>query len=149
MVFRKIIRLQVVVELPINTSSLENSLFCIFYLSSFQTLTKPIIFIYHTFQLSTKNFSTLIYSIQMPKNLLLQSYHVCKIEIPLPLSNVYFHIFIFSNFSSFSIIVNPIAEIAVPIACIQTPMSAIILSFFLSTVLSAFSVSLFDILIIP
>lgn len=149
MVFHKIIRLLVVVELPINTSSLENSLFCIFYLSSFHTLTKPIIFIFHTFQLSMKNVSTLIYSIQMPKNLLLQSYHVCKIEIPLPLSNVYFHIFIFSNLSSFSIIVNPIAEIIVPIACIQIPMSAIIFSFFLSTILPSFSISFFDTLIIP
>ncbi|AAS41284.1 hypothetical protein BCE_2366 [Bacillus cereus ATCC 10987] len=41
-----------------------------------------------------------------------------------------FHMIIFSNLSSFSMIVNPIAEITVPIACIQTPMSAIILSSF-------------------
>ena len=149
MVFRKIIRLQVEEELPTNTSSLENSLFCIFLSLFFSYANKTNYFFISYIPIKHENFSTLIYSIQMPKNLLLQSYHICKIEIPLPLSNMYSHIFIFSKLSYSSIIVNPIAEITVPIACIQIPMSAIILSFSLSIILSSFSTSSFDTLIMP
>ena len=135
MVFRKLIRLQVVVQLPINTSSLENSLFCIFYLF-FSYANKTNYFFISYIPIKHENFSTLIYSIQMPKTYYFNLITYVKLKFPSFIKYV-FSYFYFSKLSYSSIIVNPIAEITVPIACIQIPMSAIILSFFLSTVLSS------------
>lgn len=86
-------------------------------------------FAFLIFLLTTNNCSTVIYSILMHKTYHFNFSTYVKLKFYIQSFHEQFHI-IFSNLSSFSIIVNPIAEIAVPIACIQTPMSAIILSSF-------------------